>query len=192
MALSAICIALFHRERTGSGQYIDVSMLDGAVTWLYATVSDYFSSGKVPKKRENFLDGKYAFYNVYETKDHKYLSVGAVEKKFWKEICQLAEKPEWIELHDAPAEIHEKLKQELAEFIKTKDQQEWLDLSQKKDTCVGPVYDIDELFSDPHILERGLLTEMNHPVAGKIRQIKMALPTILEEHRCSVFPSFLL
>lgn len=171
VALSGISMALLHKERTGKGQYIDVSMLDGAVTWLYTAVSDYFASGEIPERGKNRLDGKFAFYNVYETKDHKYLSVGASETKFWKNICELVGKPEWIELHEGPDEVQEQLKKDMAQLFMQKNQHEWLELLQTEDTCVGPVYDIDEIFSDPQILERELFTNMNHPVAGSIKQI---------------------
>ena len=171
MALSGICMALFHKGRTGTGQYLDVSMMDGAVTWLYAAASDYFASGKIPKRGSNRLDGHFAFYNVYETKDHKYLSVGAAEAKFWKKICELVGKPEWIELHEGPEEIQEYLKKELTELFKQKDQKEWLDLLAMEDTCVGPVNDIEQIFSNPQIIEREMFKEMEHPIAGSIRQI---------------------
>ena len=171
MALSGICMALFHKERTGKGQYIDVSMMDGAVTWLYAAASDYFASGKVPKRGSNRLDGHFAFYNVYETKDKKYLSVGASEFKFWKRICELVEKPEWIPLHEGPEEVQQKLKQELTQLFKQENQQYWIDLLASEDTCVSPVNDIDQIFNDPQIIERELFKEMEHPIAGTIKQI---------------------
>jgi crotonobetainyl-CoA:carnitine CoA-transferase CaiB-like acyl-CoA transferase len=170
MALSGICMALFHKERTGIGQYIDVSMLDGAVSWLYAAASDYFASGIVPEKANTRLSGQFAFYNVYETKDHKYLSVGASEEKFWEKICHLVGKPEWIELHEGPEEVQEQLKKEMTLLFKQKTQKDWLDLLQTEDTCVGPVYDVDEIFSDPQIMDREMFTDMNHPVAGVIKQ----------------------
>ncbi|MGE7588393.1 CaiB/BaiF CoA transferase family protein [Peribacillus sp. NPDC101480] len=171
MALSGICMALLNKERTGKGQYIDVSMMDGAVTWLYAAASDYFASGKVPERGGNRLDGQYAFYQVYETKDNKYLSVGASEEKFWKKICELIGKPEWIELHGGNDDVQEQLKLEMSEVFKKKNQQEWLDLLALEETCVGPVNDIEQIFSDPQIIERELFTEMKHPVAGNIKQI---------------------
>lgn len=171
MALTGICMALFHKERTGNGQYIDVSMLDGAISWLYATASDYFASGVVPERSKTRLSGQFAFYNVYETKDHKYIAVGASEFKFWKEICSLVGKPEWIDLHEGPEQIQEQLKKEMSELFKQRNQQDWLDLLETKDTCVSPVNDIDQIFSNPQIMERELFTEMNHPVAGMIKQI---------------------
>ena len=171
MALAGICMALFHRDRTGEGQYIDVSMMDGAITWLYAAMSDYFVSGKVPERGETRLDGQFAFYNVYETKDGKYMTVGASELKFWKRLCELIGKEEWIALHEGPANVQEQLKQDLGELFKTYDQQHWINLLAQEETCVGPVYDIEDMFSDPHITERDMFKEMQHPVAGMIQQI---------------------
>jgi crotonobetainyl-CoA:carnitine CoA-transferase CaiB-like acyl-CoA transferase len=171
MALSGICMALLNKERTGKGQYIDVSMMDGSVTWLYAAVSDFFASAKVPDRGNNRLDGFYACYNIYETKDKKFLAIGANELKFWKRICELIEKPEWIELHEGTQPIQEQLKKELSLLFMQKVQKEWLDLLAFEDTCVGPVNDIDEIFLDPQIKSRGLFPEMDHPAAGKIRQI---------------------
>lgn len=171
MALAGIMIALLHKEKTGKGQHVDVSMMDGAVTWLYAALSDYFASGRVPQRGNNRLDGHFACYYVYETKDGKYISVGANELKFWKRICELIGKPEWIELHEAPEEVQDQLKKDMAALFKERTQKEWLDLLAGEDTCVGPVNDIEQIFSDPQILERQMFMEMDHPVAGKIKQI---------------------
>ena len=171
MALAGICMALFHRDRTGKGQYIDVSMMDGAITWLYAAMSDYFASDTTPKRGTTRLDGQFAFYNVYETRDGKYITVGASELKFWKKMCELIGKEEWIPLHEGPTTVQEQLKQDLAKLFKTHDQQYWVDLLAREDTCVGPVHDIDEMFNDPHITAREMFTEMHHPIAGMIKQI---------------------
>lgn len=169
LALSAICMALFQKERTGKGQYIDVSMLDGAITWQYAALSDYFASGRLPKRGETRLDGQFAFYHVYETKDKKFLTIGASEEKFWKRFCELVEKPEWIPLHST--EDQDELKKELSQLFLSKTQEEWLNLLAHEETCVGPVYEIDEVLLDPQIVDRGLFFEMEHPLAGRIKQI---------------------
>ena len=171
MALAAICMALFHRERTEKGQYIDVSMMDGAITWLYAAMSDYFASGTIPQRGATRLDGQFAFYNVYETRDGKYMTVGASEFKFWKKICELIEKEEWIPLHEGPADVQEQLKQDLAKLFKEHDQQYWTELLASEDTCVGPVHDMHEIFNDPQIIARDMFTDMQHPIAGTIKQI---------------------
>ena len=171
MALASICMALFHRERTGNGQYIDVSMMDGAITWLYAAMSDYFASGTIPKRGATRLDGAFAFYNVYETRDGKYITVGASEFKFWKKLCELIGKDEWVLLHAGPPDVQEQLKQDLAKLFKTHDQQHWVALLAGEDTCVAPVHDIHDMLNDPHIIARDMFTHMQHPVAGMIQQI---------------------
>lgn len=171
MALSGIMMALFHKERTGKGQYVDVSMMDGSVSWLYASASEYFASGEVPARGNTRLSGKYACYDVYETSDGKYLSVGALEEKFWKNICQLVDKPDWIALQNGDEQSQVQLREEVSNLFMSRSQAEWLNLLQYEDTCVGPVYDLDEAFSDPQLLEREMLIEMNHPVAGRIKQL---------------------
>ncbi len=171
MALSGILMALLHKEKTGEGQYIDVSMTDGAVTWLYAAASDYFASGDVPKRGKNRLDGQFAYYQLYETKDGKFLSIGASEKKFWDRFCELIERPDWKELHDGDTEVQTKMKQDLTALFKERTKQEWLELLSYEETCVGPVNTIDELFRDPQLQAREMLCEQNHPVAGRIKQI---------------------
>ena len=171
MALSGILMALLHKEKTGKGQYIDVSMTDGAVTWLYAAASDYFVSGDVPKRGKNRLDGQFAYYQLYETKDGEFLSIGASEKKFWDRFCKLIDRPDWKELHEGDTEVQTKLKQELTALFKGRTKQQWMELLSQEETCVGPVNTLDELFHDPQIQEREMLIEQDHPIAGRIKQI---------------------
>ena len=171
MALSGILMALLHREKTGKGQHIDVSMTDGAVTWLYAAASDYFVSGDVPERGKNRLDGQFAYYQLYETKDGQFLSIGASEKKFWDRFCDLVERPDWKEMHEGHTEVQNKMKQDLTDLFKGRTKQEWMELLSLEETCVGPVNTIDELFCDPQIQAREMLCEQDHPVAGRIKQI---------------------
>jgi crotonobetainyl-CoA:carnitine CoA-transferase CaiB-like acyl-CoA transferase len=171
MALSGILMALFHKERTGKGQHVDVSMLDGAISWLYASASEYFATDSVPQRGNTRLSGKYACYDVYPTQDGKYLSVGALEEKFWFRLCELIGRPDWISLKDSEEGIQTRLREDMAQLFRTKDQAEWLELLKYEDTCVGPVYDLDEVFSDPQVMEREMLKEMQHPVAGLTKQL---------------------
>ena len=171
MALSGILMALLNKEKTGKGQYIDVSMTDGAVTWLYAAASDYFVSGDVPERGKNRLDGQFAYYQLYETKDGQFLSIGASEKKFWDRFCELVERPDWKALHEGDTEVQKKLKHELTALFKERTKQQWMELLSQEETCVGPVNTLDELFHDPQIQEREMLIEQEHPIAGRIKQI---------------------
>lgn len=175
MALAGILMALFYKERTGKGQFVDVSMLDGAIAWMAGYASGYFADGEVPKRGRIRLSGKYACYDVYPTKDGKALAVGALEEKFWRRLCELLGKEEWIEQHMAGPDVQEQMRQELRDLFRTKDQAEWLELLMEEETCVGPVYDLDEVFSDPQVLARNMVIETNHPVLGVLKQVGFPL-----------------
>ncbi|MCK5486914.1 MAG: CoA transferase, partial [Desulfobacterales bacterium] len=86
-AAIGILLALFAREKTGKGQYIDISMTDGMVAFL--PIALYFQqlTAKDPKRADALLSHRYACYNTYETADGRFLSIGAVEYRFWKGLC---------------------------------------------------------------------------------------------------------
>ena len=89
MATIAILVALHHREKTGQGQYIDISMVDGALSLGPISFWEYFSTGKAPEREGHRYLGAVPCYNVYETKDGKYVSIGAVETTFWVTFCRM-------------------------------------------------------------------------------------------------------
>ena len=171
-AVIGILSALMARQKTGRGQYVDISMLDGVVSLLPDSAALYFAEGKAPRAGERRLGGGLPQYQVYQTQDGKYLAVGALEEKFWANLCRLMGKPEWAE--ETPkeseprcGEIHE----ELSRIFRTKTQKEWLDLLMHEDACVTGVQTLDEVFADPHVRSRQMLVETTHPKAGRVCQI---------------------
>lgn len=86
-AAIGILLALFSREKTGQGQYVDISMTDGMVGLLPVAMYWKALTGETPRRGDNMLSHRYACYNTYETADGRHLAVGAVESKFWKAIC---------------------------------------------------------------------------------------------------------
>jgi crotonobetainyl-CoA:carnitine CoA-transferase CaiB-like acyl-CoA transferase len=115
-------------------------------------------------------------YQVYQTKDGKYLAVGANEEKFWANLCRLIGKPEWAEKipREGEPRAGEMIK-EMAAVFRTRTQKEWLDLLMPEDTCVTAVHSLDEVFADPHVRSRQMLVETEHPQAGRVRQIGVPL-----------------
>jgi crotonobetainyl-CoA:carnitine CoA-transferase CaiB-like acyl-CoA transferase len=171
-AVIGILSALMARQKTGRGQYIDISMLDGVVSLLPDSAALYFAEGKAPRAGERRLGGGLPQYQVYETRDGKYLAVGALEEKFWANLCRLIGRPEWAEKIPREAELGtEEIKKELAIIFRTRTQRQWLDLLMHEDTCVTAVQSLDEVFADPHVLSRRMLVETAHPKAGRVRQI---------------------
>ena len=96
-AVIGILSALMARQKTGRGQYVDISMLDGVVSLLPDSAALYFAEGKAPRAGERRLGGGLPQYQVYQTRDEKYLAVGALEEKFWANLCRLIGRPEWAE-----------------------------------------------------------------------------------------------
>lgn len=175
-AVIGILSALLARQKTGRGQYLDVSMFDGAVSLLPDSAALYFAEGRAPRAGERRLGGGLPQYQVYETRDGKHLAVGALEEKFWANLCRLVGKPEWAEKIPREGEPgNAEIRKELGEIFRTRNRKEWLDLLMGADACVTPVLSLDEVFADPQVLSRRMLVETEHPKAGRVRQIGVPL-----------------
>jgi len=167
-----ILTALMARQKTGRGQFVDISMLDGVVSLIPDAASLFFAEGESPRMGERRLTGGLPQYQTYRTKDGKFLAVGALEDKFWANLSRALGKPEWA--HQVPKEREprtKEIKEEMTRIFLTKTRQEWLDILMKQDSCVTAVHSLEETFSDPQVLHRKMLVEVHHPKAGKIKQI---------------------
>lgn len=172
MAVTGILAALHGRQTSGKGRFIDISMTAG-VTGLLSLQSAFYLTGSEPIRRENWrLNGGLPEYNVYETADGKYLTVGALEPKFFGRLCELIGLPEYAQVQASPARQLE-IKTALGKRFKEKTQAEWLQLLAAEDTCVGPVYDYEEIFTDPQAQAFGITLETEHPQVGKLRQLNL-------------------
>lgn len=136
-ALSAICMSLLARERTGKGQYLDVNLYATALSMQATVISSMWGC------EETGFGRAAHYYNVYKTKDSRYLTVGAIEPKFWQRFCRLIEREDLAERqYDF---VHEdELKEIIAEKIASKTQQEWLDLIGSEEFCITPVLTLEE------------------------------------------------
>jgi len=170
-AAVGILAALTARGRAGKGQYVDVSLTDAVVELTSLQIIPYLIVGIVPKRGETMLTGEWPWYNVYETKDGKYISIGALEPWFYANLCQLLGREDFIEHQYAAGEKREEIFQSFRETFLTKNRDEWVEILRRKDTCVAPVYSIDELVSDPQLIARGMITEVDHPTLGRIKQV---------------------
>ncbi len=129
-AVIEVLAALIERGRTGLGAHIVVSMTHGS----HRFVAHRLHGEPVPR----LLTGGAACYRIYETADGRHLTVAALEPKFWRNLCDLLGRPDFIErAFDADLP-------ELAALLRTRTQREWLDLLEGKDTCVGPVLTLSE------------------------------------------------
>ena len=129
-AVIAVLAALLERERTGRGTRLVISMTHGA----HRLVSHRVGGDAVPR----LLTGGVACYRIYETADGRYITVGALEPKFWRRLCELLEQPDLVDRAFEP-ELPE-----LVALFRTRSLREWLDLLEHEDTCVGPVSTLAE------------------------------------------------
>ena len=169
-AIAGILLALLGREKTGKGQLVDVSMLDGVVSWMHMLLPNVFAEREVTRGEE-LLNGGFACYQVYETKDNRFLSMGGIEQKFWKVFCEGIERQDFIDCLDAPKEKQEQMIHETQRIIARKTLEEWLDIFSEKEACVTPVKIMEETLEDSQLQAREMIQTIAHPELGNMKQI---------------------
>ncbi len=173
-SIIGILAAVNYRNMTGQGQYIDVSMSDGLVPFNSLDGSNFLVSGQEPKREGELLNGG-SLYDYYETKDGGYLSIGSLEPKFFKGLCELIDRKDWIEEGMAPKNLEER-KEDLRKIIKSKTKSEWQAIFDQEDLCIEPVLGLDELLNeDQHIKDRELVIEMEVDQDTRVRQFAMPI-----------------
>jgi crotonobetainyl-CoA:carnitine CoA-transferase CaiB-like acyl-CoA transferase len=171
MAAIAILAATLHREKTGEGQLLDISMLDGVVSWLSIHAGKFLMDGDLPKRGEMYLAGRYACYQVYPTGDGRHMSLGALEPKFWKNFCETIGRRELILKQFTEGDEQVRIIEEIRNLFKTRTQKEWIDLFRNADACCEPVLTLEEVFAHPQVLHREMVKEFEHPVEGRFRAV---------------------
>ena len=177
-----ILTALVARNKTNKGQYLDIAFMDGAISLMTWFACSYFFSGSMLKRGETFLHGAYPYYGIYETKDGKYITIGCIELHFWENLCRLLGREDYMPYHFAPEhrlyKLEDKKWEEIHSYLKqtflTKTRDEWFELLIKNDIPAGKVYTMDEVFTDPQVLHRQMVLEVEHPTLGKIKQVGIA------------------
>ncbi len=156
LAVVGILAAAVGRTKTGEGRKIDVSMTEGVMSLLPLVASEYLNTGKAPRPGHSALDGGLPCYNIYEAKDGKHVTLGALEPKFWHTFCTHIGHLELLPFHTpvGPGEREEAM-EILRAIFKTRTRDEWVAELAEIDACVGPVYSIDEALNDPHAQARG-------------------------------------
>ncbi|MCH7706950.1 MAG: CoA transferase [Myxococcales bacterium] len=158
-AALSIVMALFHKERTGEGQYVDLAMVDTLLNMMLLQLNDVVETGRSPRRGQTTLSGESAYYNIYECKDGKYVSVAAFEPWFWANLCRLIGVEEFAaQQHvepgspDADAQI-----QKIRRVFRTRERDEWTEMLMFKDTCVTPILSLDEVMADRNHRQRGAI-----------------------------------
>lgn len=170
----SIMIALRHAQLTGEGQEIDISLYNVAMTLMPGAASLYFGSGFVAQRGNNWLTGMYANYNIYATRDNRYVSVGCLEKKFWTNLCNALERADMIDMVDDDGN-HPILKEQLALEFKKRTMHEWEAYLKGKDTCVTPVLDFAEACAAEQTQANEMVLHVEDEELGEYRQLGFAM-----------------
>ena len=175
MAMNAVMAALYQREKTGKGDWVDVSMTDAALPLSALQFAYQQGTKKGIGRGEYELSGGLANYNVYKCADGKYIALGSLEPKFWNKFCARAGKPEWQTEFVKKGEALEDLKRDVAAFFVTKTRSEWVDFFKQDDICLTVINELDELEHDPYLNQRGMFVQNEHPSVGKYKTINQPL-----------------
>ncbi len=164
-AVISVLAALFKRSATGEGDFCDVSMADGALSWLTIHAGNFVATHEDPERELMHLSGRYPCYRVYPAADG-YLSVGALEPQFWSTLCEVVERPDLAGDAFAMGERRNEVISELETLFSKRTRAEWMALFEGRDACVGPVNSFSETFADEQFAARDMLFEADVPGAG--------------------------
>lgn len=173
MAAFSIVTALLAREKTGEGQFVDVAMSDGVLYLLAMFTGQYFGSGNAPTPGSFLLNGAAPHYNVYETSDGKWFSLGSLEPHFFANLCRVMEREDFIPQQYDSSKWPAMAEHFTAKF-KTKTRDEWFKVLSEVDICAAPVYEFPEALDDPQNLARQMVIEVQHPELGTVKQVGIA------------------
>ena len=163
-AVIAILAALHRRALTGRGDVCDVSMMDGALSWLTIHAAAYVATGEVPERELMPLSGLYPCYRIYPAADG-YLAVGALEPRFWSALCRALGREDLLDDAYATGARRVEVIAELEALFATRTRAQWMELLGGVDACVAPVNDLAEALVDPQAKARGMVVEGE--VAGR-------------------------
>lgn len=201
-----ILTALYHRRHTGEGQMLELSLLDCQVALLENPVMRYFATGMCPKPAGN-RHPSIAPYSAFPTKEG-HIIVAAANDKHWQLFCSTAGREDLL---DDPRFVTNRLRVEnygeleplMVEILSEKTGKEWIQILEERGVPCGPISSVEEVATDPQVIAREMILEIDHPTAGKIKvssnPIKMSetpfnlesAPPLLGEHTTEVLESLL-
>lgn len=160
MGLSAVLMALLRRKDTGEGDYIDLAMMDSLIACMPNNMGSVFAEKKAPVVKHERTWGGYAMYNIYETKDHKYIVLGASEMHFAVAVLTKLGRPDLIELCEPPpGPNQDPVKVFFTETFSSKTQAQWIEWFDDVDAAFAPVNDLRQAADDPQVRAREMIVE---------------------------------
>ena len=134
-------------------------MMDGSVAWQVIHVLAQLAQGAPQRRGETMLTGEHPCYALYETKDGRWVTVGALEPHFWRNLCHELGMPELAEQQFASGPVRDEMFRRVQSAFKQKTMAEWVEQLADKDICFGPVATVAEMMDDPQVRHRQMMVE---------------------------------
>ena len=162
-----IVSALYARERTDRGQYIDLAVTDGVVSATAQAMALYWYDGVLPELGKDFDSGGLPDYNIYQTKDGKHMTIACLLPAFWGNLCKAIGREDLIPRQSDSGAKAEEVKGILQSIFLQKDRDEWFEILTQADAPAAKVHTLDEVEKDPHVVQRQMVTTIKDPETGR-------------------------
>lgn len=200
-----ILAALLVRERTGNGQYLDMALLDSQASWLTNVAGAYFATRKRPQRLGNVHPNIVPYQPLWAKDKHIIVAVGS--ERLWERFCHLLGVEKTImgdprfATNRERIEHREELIPLLQEIIRSQEADYWLERFTEADIPCGPINFVDQTLTDPQLLARGMVVELEHPLIGMVRSVGNPVhlsqtpvsyrrpPPLLGEHNVEILSS---
>jgi crotonobetainyl-CoA:carnitine CoA-transferase CaiB-like acyl-CoA transferase len=166
-ALTGILTALYYREKTGEGQYIDISITDSVMQVATLSIGDFIAEQKPPTRNKTYLSGLIPNYQIYECRDNRYVVLAALEGQFFQVFLKQIQREDLLKLTIEGK--YEEVKQELANYFKSKTFEDLEPIFKNPNACLFPILSLKETFENPHFLERGTIIQIHDQELGIIK-----------------------
>ena len=165
-----ILAAIIDAKTSGKGRYVDVAMTDAVLSHAVISLSGVTAHGSASARGTDRLSGGLPCYNIYRTRDDRYLAVGALEKKFWETLCDTVGRPDLKPSHIVFGADAQPAKDALTAIFAGKTQSEWAQIFSAVDCCVSPILPMHEALSNEQLRARGMIVDPS-PASGPLTQI---------------------
>jgi len=188
IASTSILAAIIERSMTKQGKFIEVSLYDSAIFAMSYVAEIYLLTGKIPRKMGS-AHPSIVPYQTFKCKDDKHIAVAVTNEKFWVNLCEALAMKELCDdpkFKSNPDRVKNRgilipiLEQKFSERARD----EWLKVLEKYDVPCAPVYELDEVFQDIHVLSSGIIAEINHNILGTIKQL--SYPAMFNNERLKI------
>lgn len=182
-AANMILAGLLKRERGGEGCYIDTSLFETVLSWQSFGQAGVGRQNATLAPGRGLITGGMACYQIYRTRDQKFVVLGALEEKFWQAFCNAVKRPEWLDRQNEPMP-QSALINELRELFVTAPRDSWVALLADTDCCFEPLLDPDEVAEHPHVRHRQLLEPARDAALPAEIRFPVMLDQKLPRNRC--------